>query len=234
MNRKYITKEEYLAGVINSIADTYPELRKKSKTVTFALQYKGTWHTLVNKTGFPKTEAKKIDQAYKDTYQVSIQWTANKIAQAAKKGYVELAYGGRLQTPVLAQTVLGNRATPSAADAEARSAGNALTQSYCFLNIDTLVRFMENVWKSEYRYTILPIASIHDNNLFTIENSYTSVKFFNDEYIKCLQNYSIPLLEHPIIKLTGETEIMHYDWSNPVKLSHGMSIQELYSLCHLL
>lgn len=189
---------------------------------------------MVNKAGFPKDEAQRIEQAYQDTYQVSIQWTADRIAEASERGYVELAYGGRLQTPILTQTILGNRATPYTAEAEARSAGNALTQSYCYLNIDTLVRFMEKVWKTDDRYTVLPIASIHDNNLFTIKDTYASVKFFNDEYIKCLQEYSIPALEHPIIKLSGNVEIMHYDWSNPVQLSHDMTLEELHTLCRYL
>ena len=43
---KSITKEEYIAGVINSIADKYPELRRRSKAPTFALQYMGTAYTL--------------------------------------------------------------------------------------------------------------------------------------------------------------------------------------------
>lgn len=232
--KKYITKEEYLAGVINSIAKKYKGERKKSKTVTFAMQYAGTWHTLVNKSGFAIDEAKRIEKAYKDTYKVSIDWVAQNIATAADTGYVTLAYGGRLRTPVLASTVLGNSRTPYAAQAEARSAGNALTQSYCYLNIDTLVKFMEAVWKTEYRYDILPIASIHDNNLFLINNSLTSVKYFNDTYIDCLQDYDIPELRHPTVKLTGNVEIMHYDWSRPIELKHGMSLEELQEMASAL
>ncbi len=213
---------------------TLKSVKRVKLSLSLFSKYAGTWHTLVNKGGLPEEEARSVEQAYKDTYQVSIQWTADKVAEAADTGYVSLAYGGRLLTPILAQTVLGNSATPYEADAEARSAGNALTQSYCYLNIDTLVRFMEKVWKTKYRYEVLPIASIHDNNLFTIKDSYASVKFFNDEYIRCLQDYSIPLLKHPIIKLSGNAEIMHYDWSNPVQLEHAMSIKDLHSLCYYL
>lgn len=226
-----LTKTQYQASVINSIADKYPKFRKASKTVTFALQYDGTWYTLMNNSGFSKEEAISIEEAYQDAYQVSIKWTADKVAQASHTGYVRLAYNARLQTPIISQTILGNNATPYDAEAEARSAGNALTQSYCYLNVDTLVKFMEKVWKSSFRHEILPIASIHDNNLFMIKDSYACVKFFNNNYIASLQDYSIPALEHPIVKLSGDVEIMHYDWSNPVKLKHDMTIQELLKLC---
>ena len=59
-----ITKEEYIAGILNSIADKYPELRLRSKGPTFALQYMGTAYTLHKRTGFSIDQATKIEKAF--------------------------------------------------------------------------------------------------------------------------------------------------------------------------
>jgi len=224
MTKKYITKEDYIVHVINDIAVKYKKLRRRSKGPSFALQYGGTFHTLVTKGGFPIDEAKQIVGLYQKAYSISIQWTANKIAKAADTGYVSLAYGGKLNTPILGQTILGNRATPYEAQAEARSAGNALTQSYCFLNIETLVKFMHKVWKSEYRYSILPIGSIHDSNYFLVPNTLGAVKWYNDTYVDCVLDYSLPELQHPDVKLGGIAEVYYPTWKFPISIENYASI----------
>ena len=71
-----MTKEQYIAGVINSITTKYPELRRKSKGPTFALQYMGTAHTLHKRTGFPKDQAKQIYDAFHELYKVSGEFNA--------------------------------------------------------------------------------------------------------------------------------------------------------------
>lgn len=227
--REYITKEEYLVGVVNSISKKYSKLRSKSKGPSFALQYGGTYHTLVTKGGFPIDEAKSIVHLYLDAYKVSIDWTADKIREATSTGFVTLAYGGILNTPILGQTILGNRATPYEAQSEARSAGNALTQSYCFLNIETLVKFMHKVWESEYRYSILPIGSIHDSNYFLIPNNLGATKWYNDKYIDCVLDYTLPELQHPIVKLGGVAEIYYPSWNYPISIDNYADIQLIHS-----
>ena len=49
---------------INSIQDKYPELRRRSKGPTFALQYMGTAYTLHKRTGFSMDQAIKIEKAF--------------------------------------------------------------------------------------------------------------------------------------------------------------------------
>ena len=119
---------------INSIDGLYKNERQLSKAPTFALTYQGTWKTLVKNCGFTDTMAKKIEASYHDLYVVSTQWVQAKLDEAAKKGYVTGAFGLRVRTPLLHQVIRGNRRTPYEAEAEGRTAGNALGQSWCLLN----------------------------------------------------------------------------------------------------
>ena len=128
---------------VNTIAQKYPKLRSKSKTITFAAQYGGTYITFMN-NGFSKKEAQEIERNYHKMYEIADQWTEDKIKAACNIGYVPLAFGGRLRTPVLSQVIYGDR-MPYKASEEARSAGNALMQSYGLLNTRAAIDCLQMV-----------------------------------------------------------------------------------------
>ena len=153
--------QAYNVKRIKYIKDNYDPLRSKSKPVSFALQYSGTANTLVNNSGFNPEEAKAIVSNYKDLYKESEEYTTRRIAQAEQQGYLDVAFGLRIRTPVLAKSILGNSKTPYLATAEARTIGNALCQSYGLLTNRALNEFMERVWNSEYAMDIYPVATIH-------------------------------------------------------------------------
>ena len=135
---------------INSIKTKYPKLRKSSKPITFAGQYGGSWVTYVKNCGIPKEEAQLIEKRQKVLYWVSEEWVADKMKEASKTGYVTLAFGIRLRTPILSQVVLGSNYTPKEAASEARSAGNAVGgQSYSMLLNRSAIEFMEIVRASK-------------------------------------------------------------------------------------
>ena len=120
---------------INSIETKYPDLRQLSKAPTFALTYLGTWSTLVKNCGFSEEVAKQIEANYHKLYVVSDEFIAKRIEdEACKLGYVTLAFGLKLRTPLLKKTILGNKFTSNEAKAEMRTAGNAMGQSYGLLN----------------------------------------------------------------------------------------------------
>jgi DNA polymerase-1 len=118
---------------INSIQDKYPELRRRSKAPTFALQYMGTAYTLHKRTGFSIDQATKIEKAFHELYKVSGKFNEKNKQFMEQYGYVECAFGLKLRTPIISQCVLGNSKTPHEADKEARSANNAITQSWGML-----------------------------------------------------------------------------------------------------
>ena len=67
-----VTKQEYIAAAINSIKENYSEVRQDSKAPSFALQYQGTWNTLMRNCGFPAKESKSIEKNYHAMYKVLI------------------------------------------------------------------------------------------------------------------------------------------------------------------
>ena len=78
--------------------------------------YGGTYKALMEKCGIATEEdAKRIEKAYHDLYQVSDQWVAEKVNQACKDGYITCAFGLRLRTPVLKESILNNNKTPQRA-----------------------------------------------------------------------------------------------------------------------
>lgn len=105
--------------------------------------------------------AKSLEANYHNMYKESDAYTADKISQACMDGYVTCAFGLRVRTPLLAQSILGTSKTLQEASGEGRTAGNALGQSWCALNCRAAVGFMQKVHSSPYRYDILPIAMIH-------------------------------------------------------------------------
>jgi len=139
---KEITITEFNVLNINSIQKKYKSLRQDSKQCTFALQYDGTWVTLHKNAGFPENEAKEIVSNYKKLYKVSVKDIEDKLNKASKDGYVTAAFGLRVRTPLLHQVIRGSKVTPYQAEAEGRTAGNAISQSWCMLNTRAYSEFM--------------------------------------------------------------------------------------------
>lgn len=230
-NLEEISADEYFTGVINSIAGKYPKLRQASKPATFALTYQGTWHTLKTNCGFSAKEAKIIEANYHKMYKTSINWVEQKLIQASDDGYVTCAFGLRVRTPLISQTIRGGKHTPYAAVAEGRTAGNALGQSYCLLTNRAANEFMQRVWDSEYRYDIKPCGMIHDSIYLLIKNDITVAQWVNDNLIDCMQWQEDPLLQHPNIKFGAELEIHYNSWDQPVTIPNHASADHIRALC---
>ena len=96
--------------------------------------------TLMKNCGFSKEKAKQVEAKYHELYAVADAWIANLVKKAEKCGYIPLAFGARIRTPVIAQSIGNTKSTPYAALKEARSAGNAGTQSYCVLTIRAMMK----------------------------------------------------------------------------------------------
>ena len=223
-----ITALEYNAYHINTISKKYPVLRNKSKAPTFALTYQGTYRTLMNNCGFSEEEAKQIEDNYHKMYQVSDQWVKQKLEQACKDGYVTLAFGLRLKTPILAKSILGNRVTLREAEKEARTAGNALSgQSYGLLTNRAMIATMERVWSSIYRYDIEPCGMIHDALYFIIKHDIDVIHWFNQVLIEEMQWQELPEIKHDKIKLGANLELYKDSWATGIELENNISKESL-------
>ena len=219
--------QAYNVKHIKYVKDNYDPLRSKSKNVTFALQYRGTANTLVNNSGFEMEEAKAIVSNYKDLYKGSEEYATGRIAQAAKDGYVQIAFGLKLRTPLLKRTVMSSSMKANISEAEARTAGNALSQSYGLLNCKAANDFMERVYASPYKYDIMPVMQIHDAQYYIFPDDVDIVKWVNDNLIECMSWQDLPELQHDVVKLGSELDLFP-SWSTPITLKNNISIEEIY------
>lgn len=220
---------------INSIAEKsspYYHLRQDSKSPTFALTYQGTWRTMVNNLGWPEDKAKKVEANYHTLYAVSTEWVKEKIHDACIKGYAEVAFGLRIRTPLLKQSFLGLSSTTNEAEAEARTLGNALSgQSYGLLNNRAANAFMDRVWQSEHRLSILPVAQIHDAQYYLIKDDLEVVEFINTRLPEEMSWQDLPEIRHAQVHLGAELDLYWPDWAHPLTLPNNASREQIIELC---
>ena len=215
---------------INSIQDLYPTQRQDSKAPTFALTYQGTYKTLMTNCGFSEDKARTIETRYHELYKVSDDWVAEKLDKASKTGYITAAFGLRLRTPMLHQVIRGTSKTPHQAEAEGRSAGNALGQSWCLLNSRAGSEFMGKVRQSEHRNSIKPCAQIHDAQYYLVRDNIDAIQYANEHVVKACEWQDHPDIWHDEVKLGGEFGIFYPDWSKEVTLLNGASQAEIYEV----
>lgn len=209
------------------------KIRSKSKAPTFALTYQGTWKTLVSNCGFHPEEAKEIEMRYHQLYEVSDKWVQAKLDQAAVDGYVTLAFGLRLRTPILAKTILGNSYTPYQAAAEGRTAGNAVSgQSYGLLNTRAGFELQHRVLNSKYRLDIKPCAHIHDAQYLLVRDSIESVEWLNKNIVECVEWQELPEIQHDEVKLTGDLGIFWPSWANEITLPHNATPEKIVEVAN--
>lgn len=213
---------------INSIQVKYKPQRQDSKVPTFLLTYAGTYKGIMEQCGFDITKAKAIEEKYHELYKVSDEWVAAKLDAASKDGYVTVAFGLRLRTPLLHQVIRGTSKTPFEAEAEGRTAGNALGQSYCLLNSRAWVEFLEKVRVSEYRTLIRPCAQIHDAGYAIIKDDIKVLSYTNEHLVKAVQWQDDPAIWHDEVKLGGELSVFYPTWKDEIIIPNGANDDEIF------
>lgn len=182
--------------------------------------------------GWPEDKAKAIEKGYHDLYKVSDEFIQARLHQASKDGFVEVAFGLRVRTPLLKQVMFGKAKMPYEAAAEGRTAGNAMGQSYGLLNNRAAVDFWKKVWASKYRYDILPSALIHDAIYPIIRNDVEVVEWANRELIKSMQWQELPEIQHPTVKLGAALDIFWPNWGNPTTLPNEATKEVIMETCN--
>lgn len=217
---------------INAIKKKYKALRQKSKGPSFALQYGGTWVTMVKNAGFPEEQAKQIEARYHELYVVADAWAAGLVEKAKSCGHVSLAFGAIIRTPLLSKCVVGtDYKMPYGAKKEARSVGNAATQSYCVLTLRALNEFMERVWDSPYRYKVLPSITIYDAIYLMIPDSVVILHWVNKNLIECMAWDDLPELKHPVVKISSALDVFWPSWANEIGIPVGATVPEIKVVC---
>lgn len=215
---------------INSISVTHNDIRQESKAPTFLLTYGGSYHGLMNNLGWSEEKAKNIESAYHEMYQVSDQWVQSKLEQASKDGYVTVAFGLRVRTPLLHQVVLGNSKTPYEASAEGRTAANSLGQSFGLLNSRAASEFMGKVRNSKFKYDIRPSSHIHDSSYYMIRDSIDPLLFLNKHLVEAVQWQELPDIQHDEVKLGGNTSVFFPSWAEELEIPNYIKKEDLEHL----
>lgn len=215
---------------INSIEKKYKHLRQMSKVPTFALTYGGTSHAIVGQTGLPAHEAQAIEAAYHELYKASDDWVASKVKQASNDGFLTVAFGMRVRTPLLHKCIMNGRWVPFEAQAEARTAGNALGQSWGLLNNRAAIELAERLKRSEYRYDILPVAHIHDAQYFLVKDLEGPVNWLNKNLVECMEWNHHEDIYHDEVGLGGELAVFYPDWSNEISLPNNANSQQILDI----
>lgn len=177
--------------------------------------------------GFTLQLAKSIEASYHNLYHVSDKWVADKLEQACKDGYVTLAFGLRLRTPLLKQVVLGTSKTPYEAAAESRTAGNALGQSYCMLNSRAGSEFLDKVRKGPYRLDIKPCSQIHDAGYFLIKDNMEVLLYTNKHMVEAVSWQEDPAIQNEYIKMSGELSVFFPNWKEEMTIPKDATIADV-------
>lgn len=186
--------------------------------------------TLIAKCGFTKVVAQQIEGRYHELYKVSDAWVAERLDEASRVGYITAAFGLRVRTPLLAQVIRGNSKTPREAEAEGRTAGNALGQSWCLLNTRAGSAFMQVVRAGPYRLDIRPCSQIHDASYYLIRDDIALVHYVNEHLVEAVEWQDHPAIAHDLVKLGGELSIFHPNWSKEIVIPNGAGTDEIFNL----
>jgi DNA polymerase-1 len=218
---------------INSIKTLHKKVREDSKGPTFLLTYGGTYHGMMSNLGWPKEKAQEIEKGYHELYEDSDAYIQKRLHQASKDGYVEVAFGLRVRTPLLKQVVFGGPRMPYEAAAEGRTAGNAMGQSYGLLNNRAANAFMKKVWASKYRLDIKPVAQIHDAQYYLIRDDVEIVEWVNSNLIEAMQWQELPEIQHPTVKLGANLDIFWPSWKAHITLPNNADQTKIRELCEV-
>lgn len=213
---------------INSIEKKYKSLRQDSKVPTFSLTYAGTYITIMKSQGWSKEKSMKIETSYHALYAVSDEYIKSKLDQASIDGYITAAFGLRVRTPLLHQVIRGTGKTPHEAEAEGRTAGNALGQSWCLLNTRAGSDFMGRVRASRHCLTIRPCAQIHDAQYYMVKDNIRTIKYANDNVVDACEWQDDPEITHDEVKLGGTFTVFFPDWSTECDIPNYASEAEIH------
>lgn len=212
---------------INSIKDLYDHLRSDSKAPTFALTYGGTYKTMMTNLGWDEDKSRSVEENYQKLYAVSMDYKKKRIEQCSVDGYATVAFGLRVRTPILQKVLMGTSVTPYAAEAEGRTVGNAMGQSYGLLNNRACNWIMKQVRESDYRLDILPCAQIHDALYWRVSDNMDALKYLNDLVGEAMSWQDLPEIYHPDVGLSGELDVFYPTWADPFTIKNNISKNEI-------
>lgn len=158
-------------------------------------------------------------------YSVSVEWGNQKIQQAAKQGYLDVAFGLRVRTPLLYKY----NTSLSLSQAEGRTVGNAAGQSYGMLNNRAASALLSAVRES--CKPIFPCAQIHDAQYYLIpSHDPHEIHWLNKHLTREMKWQAWDEIKHPTVGLGGELDLFPFSWGKGVTLGNDASVQEIQAI----
>lgn len=228
---------EFTVESVNSIKQKYPELRNRAKPANFSLSYEGTAHTLRVKGGFSEEDSERIYAQHHETYKVTAEAVRKRLQQASLHGYVDVAFGLRIQTPLLKGkdlSVNGIKRLRGKIAKEYRTVANALGQSYGLLNSRAFKEFRFRRFKSRFKEHIRPWALIHDASYYMIKPNPELLHWFNINLVECIEWQELPELKHPSVKLSGQVTLCYPSWAKEIDIPNRASLEQITEILNNL
>lgn len=184
----------------------------------------------MNNCGFTKELALSVEKSYHELYVHSDNWIQDKLDKATVDGYITAAFGLRVRTPLLKQVIRNNSKTPYEAQAEGRTAGNALGQSWCLLNNRAGSEFMGRVRNGKYRMDIRPCGQIHDAQYFLIKDNMETLLYTNKYVVKACEWQEHADIAHDEVKLGGELSLFYPSWKDEMVIPNKANEETISQL----
>lgn len=185
---------------------------------------------MMKNLGWSEEKSRTVEDRYKELYSESVEWVAKKLEEATRVGYITAAFGLRVRTPLLHQVILGTSKTPFEAEAEGRTAGNALGQSWCMLNNRAQSEFMQRVRQENFALDIRTCASIHDASYYMIRDNLDVLMYLNKHLVNAVKWQNHPDIYHDEVKLSGETSVFFPSWAEELTIPNHADKATILSL----
>jgi len=210
-----ITAEESLV-----IKEEAPDLRQQSKTVTFALQYGGTYMTVAKSLGVSQARAEEIVASYHALHSGVTGYYATKTAEAEDTGYYSIKNGLKLRAPGLRSL------DDTVVEKTIRSATNALFQGLGMLTVDAMNVFQDAIEEHEMDSKVQMVNTIHDAIYLYVEEDADTIKWVNDTLMEIMCK---DFTEGQDIPLEAELDI-GYSWVQQVTIANGEATEAIVTV----
>lgn len=112
--------------------------------------------------------------------------------------------------------------------AEARTAGNALGQSWGLLNNRAASAFMKKVRDRPYlRSDIRICCQIHDAQYYLVKASPEVLLWFNEKLTQEVKWQNHPDIYHDHVKLSGSVSIFYPSWAEETKIANTSTLEDI-------
>lgn len=132
----------------------------------------------------------------------------------------------------MAQSIRGHSKTPREVEGEARTIGNALSQSYGMLNSRAVSAFMAKVRNSQFKHQIQHCCQIHDASYYIIPDDIDVVMYVNKSLVEEAFWQNDPNISHPEVTLGGNLSIFYPTWANEIELPNNVTEDKLKEICN--